>query len=283
MALLDVFQITGNGWRPKILIALSPVYAWLIAISALPHKEERFMYVIYPLICLAAAATLASLPTISTPLLSKVLPRRIARLLSRAATTLILVVIVLLSVSRTAALLLNYSAPMAIYRHLPEEPLATNPTDTIKVCVGDEWYRHPSSFLLPGPDYRLQFIKCGFDGLLPAAFNATKGGTAAAPDYLNNKNKGHPLTYQSSTTDCQFLVTLLQDGDDFDSNRWHVVAQRQFVDVSQSPALYRALYIPGVTQQHLHWRQYTLLASKQHGTAGQLAAASNNHHVHPAS
>lgn len=32
------------------MIALSPVYVWLIAITALPHKEERFMYVIYPLV-----------------------------------------------------------------------------------------------------------------------------------------------------------------------------------------------------------------------------------------
>ena len=42
--------IAGNGWRPRILIALSPVYIWLIAITALPHKEERFMYVVYPLV-----------------------------------------------------------------------------------------------------------------------------------------------------------------------------------------------------------------------------------------
>ena len=32
-------------------IALAPVPLWLAAISALPHKEERFLYVIYPLVC----------------------------------------------------------------------------------------------------------------------------------------------------------------------------------------------------------------------------------------
>lgn len=50
----------------------------------------------------------------------------------------------------------------------------TNSTRLINVCVGDEWYRYPSSFFLPGPDYRLQFVKSGFDGLLPAAFDAEK-------------------------------------------------------------------------------------------------------------
>ncbi len=29
-------------------VALAPVPLWLAAISALPHKEERFLYVIYP-------------------------------------------------------------------------------------------------------------------------------------------------------------------------------------------------------------------------------------------
>ena len=31
-------------------VALAPVPLWLAAISALPHKEERFLYVIYPLV-----------------------------------------------------------------------------------------------------------------------------------------------------------------------------------------------------------------------------------------
>jgi len=39
------------------------------------------------------------------------------------------------------------------------------------VCVGDEWYRFPSSFWLPGPRYRLQFVKSGFSGLLPRPFS----------------------------------------------------------------------------------------------------------------
>ena len=51
-------------------------------------------------------------------------------------------------------------------------PADANTSSIVKVCVGDEWYRYPSSFFLPGPSYRLQFVKSGFQGLLPAAFDA---------------------------------------------------------------------------------------------------------------
>ena len=40
----------GHEWKPRVLITLSPIYVWLAAITALPHKEERFMYVVYPLV-----------------------------------------------------------------------------------------------------------------------------------------------------------------------------------------------------------------------------------------
>ena len=43
---------TGDSGKATIdmLIALSPLYSWLLAITALPHKEERFLYVVYPLV-----------------------------------------------------------------------------------------------------------------------------------------------------------------------------------------------------------------------------------------
>lgn len=44
------------------------------------------------------------------------------------------------------------------------------------MCVGAEWHRFPSSFLLPGERYRLQFIRSGFTGLLPRPFNASEVG-----------------------------------------------------------------------------------------------------------
>lgn len=34
----------------QLLVCLSPVATWLGAITALPHKEERFLFVVYPLV-----------------------------------------------------------------------------------------------------------------------------------------------------------------------------------------------------------------------------------------
>lgn len=72
---------------------------------------------------------------------------------------------------RTVALVHGYGAPMQVYRQLPVESSAAPIGRQLAVCVGTEWYRFPSSFFLPGPSYRLQFIKSGFDGLLPHAFD----------------------------------------------------------------------------------------------------------------
>lgn len=265
VALLDLLQVTGNEWRPRVLIALSPIYVWLAAITALPHKEERFMYVIYPLLCLAAAATLASFRTLTSTILGKLFSRRFARWLSRGATAVVVIAIVLLSVSRSIALVVNYGAPMRLYTQLPQIPEEANTTNSevVSVCVGDEWYRYPSSFFLPGSAYRLQFVKSGFDGMLPIAFNASQGGTAASPPQLNDRNEGHPDTYWNSTADCHFLF-LLQQADDPepDSVHWEVIAKEPFVEASNSPPLWRALYIPVLSAQHVHWTQYVLLSSK---------------------
>eukprot|EP00771_Trimastix_marina_P001671 gnl/Trimastix_PCT/2757.p1 GENE.gnl/Trimastix_PCT/2757~~gnl/Trimastix_PCT/2757.p1 ORF type:complete len:677 (+),score=129.70 gnl/Trimastix_PCT/2757:40-2070(+) len=38
-----------------ILLRLSPLYIWFFFMSAMPHKEERFLYVIYPLVPVAAS------------------------------------------------------------------------------------------------------------------------------------------------------------------------------------------------------------------------------------
>ena len=39
-----------NDRRPRslLLVILSPLYLWLGAMSSVPHKEERFAYVVYP-------------------------------------------------------------------------------------------------------------------------------------------------------------------------------------------------------------------------------------------
>ena len=57
LALAGVPLLLLLGGRPgkrrlpsRVLLTLSPVAFWLAALSALPHKEERFLYPVYPLV-----------------------------------------------------------------------------------------------------------------------------------------------------------------------------------------------------------------------------------------
>lgn len=69
--------------------------------------------------CLAAATTLAPMH-LSAAIFKQFLPRKLAHRLSRAATAVAALTIVALSLSRSAALVINYGAPMRLYKHLPQ-------------------------------------------------------------------------------------------------------------------------------------------------------------------
>ncbi len=47
-----------------------------------------------------------------------------------------------------------------------------------------------------------------------------------------------------------------------DPVHWEVIAEEPFVEASKSPPLWRALYIPVLSTQHVHWTHYVLLSSK---------------------
>ena len=47
-----------------------------------------------------------------------------------------------------------------------------------------------------------------------------------------------------------------------DPVHWEVIAKEPFVDASKLPPLWRALYIPVLSAQHVHWAHYVLLYSK---------------------
>ena len=53
-----------KGYRPPTLLysfTLLPMYIWVAIFFSQPHKEERFLFPIYPLICLGGAVTFATL------------------------------------------------------------------------------------------------------------------------------------------------------------------------------------------------------------------------------
>jgi len=96
-----------------------------------------------------------------------------------------------------------YSAPLNIYKPLFDPKyvrIEGMPEDM--VCLGKEWYRFPSSFLLP-EGVRAKFIKSEFSGLLPGEFSeAGMGsdpfpGTWLVPMGMNDENLEDPGKYVS--------------------------------------------------------------------------------------
>jgi alpha-1,2-mannosyltransferase len=51
-------QLVGSTYTTLLLVRLAPLYLWLGILTLQPHKEERFVYPAYPLICFNAAVTI---------------------------------------------------------------------------------------------------------------------------------------------------------------------------------------------------------------------------------
>lgn len=259
MLFLAILPIAKKKYAPDLLIVISPLYIWLGFMSLQPHKEERFLYPIYPLICLAASAVIESFPDLfrnkydsfDTSILVK-----IAKFLRPVVLSLILYA----SHARTFSLIHGYSAPIEIYKILEHHDDVGNGS---VLCVGSEWHRYPSSFFIPDFVGQVRWIDDGFGGLLPFQFNSTLGGTAAAPPYFNNKNMASEEQYLHDIDACTFLVELqlkrpyLTRGSDLST--WEAIAALPYLDRELSPALYRSFFIPYLWQEKNVFGMYKLL------------------------
>jgi alpha-1,2-mannosyltransferase len=94
----------------------------------------------------------------------------------------------------------------------------------LRLCLGKEWYRFPSHYLIPD-GVNIEFIKSDFRGLLPGHFTpslGTSGGlwrrekTWEVPSGFNDLNKEEPSRYVSIT---KFLFDVLNSTLQF-HNRW---------------------------------------------------------------
>ncbi|XP_074290231.1 alpha-1,2-mannosyltransferase ALG9-like [Silene latifolia] len=252
-------QAVRRKFVPELLIFISPIYIWLAFMSLQPHKEERFLYPIYPLICVAASAFIESLPDFFHDKYVRN-DRSLVVLAAKFVRPVILSLIISISYSRTFSLIHGYSAPLEIYKHLDyHEDAGVGST----LCVGSEWHRFPSSFFVPDYVAQVRWIDDGFRGLLPLPFNSTLGGTSAAPLYFNNKNKASEEQYLRDLESCTLLVELhlkrpfAYRGSDLST--WEVVAALPYLDRDFSPPLYRSFYIPFYWEHRNVFGLYKLL------------------------
>ncbi|KAF9958372.1 mannosyltransferase [Mortierella alpina] len=266
---------TGQLKNPLLLftLKLSPLYLWLAIFTAQPHKEERFLFVVYPLLCFNAVMTLFMTQKIVQRALDRFVTRSKTAAIHKYSAGLVWVVLIVsaaISLCRILALHEHYSAPIEVYRRafdLVQVPTAiviegSDPAvlpastaqslddartpgsdNSVRVCVGKEWYRFPSHYFLP-EGAKLGLIKSHFDGLLPGEFKemAQSGelpplssqpsangkqhrpvridwrwsaerrpGTSHIPKLMNNQNKEVSEHY-TPLDQCQYLIDLDYSG-----------------------------------------------------------------------
>ncbi|KAL7276780.1 mannosyltransferase [Rhizina undulata] len=263
LLLISYFRPNSRtGYAPRMLTLAMPFYLWLTIFTLQPHKEERFMFVAYPSICVNAAMTYHILLTAWGRISSKVLPAgKFQELLNWTVLILPLVATAAVSLSRVLAIVTAYSAPMHVLQELPSNA-------TGKVCYGKEWYRFPGSYFLP-EGMRVGFVEAAFDGLLPGQFFESSGwtrpGTWMIPEGMNDLNLGDKGKY-TDIQNCDYLVesyfhrplAAAFEADLEVGEQWKRFYCERFLNAPGTPMLGRTLWLPG-QEKGRKWGEYCLL------------------------
>lgn len=191
--------------------------------------------------------------------------------------------VALISISRSMALHTHYTAPLMLYsslydyvRETTQRPSADSKPK--QVCLAGEWYRFPSSYMLPH-GVSLAYLTSSFKGQLPQPFLPALG-SAAEPHLLlqpfNDVNHEETSRYIPEIASCDFVIELLLESTD---NReeadaimhmkadgrqenWKVVASYPFLDAERTGTLGRILYVPSWllrrTETKIAYGKYTL-------------------------
>ncbi|KAL8864940.1 MAG: hypothetical protein Q9174_007156 [Haloplaca sp. 1 TL-2023] len=255
------------------MVFAAPFYIWLAVFSVQAHKEERFMYPVYPSLALNAAVSLHTILGYIGSSDPKKLMGKIPAKLKLYVVGLCVILAIDISVGRTIGIVDAYRAPLQVYAPLHEARFANTEAN---VCLGKEWYRFPSSYFLPS-GMRAKFVKSAFDGLLPGQFTEAKTGfgffpgTWLIPSGMNDQN----IEDSSKHTDiehCSFLVdshfakmqpSTLEPKYVEDIETWEVVQCSRFLDASQTHILARLLWLPDLeaipARYRRRWGRHCLL------------------------
>jgi len=276
---LDYFftsKTKGAGYHIPGWLALSPMYIWFLVFFTRPHKEERFLFPVYPFICLAGSIALSSCQEIYHKIFTSANKRHYSSSSNRVLC-IFLVGFSLISFSRSRALYVGYHAPLDVfsdlyndaYQESEDHPPPFGLNEEVNICVGKEWYRFPSSFFLPSEKWNLQFIKSEFSGQLPKQYEKKPFATKVTPSHMNDENLEEPTRYVN-ISECDLLVDLAVNSTSKKEpnfsllkNRWETVYSRNFLFASKSKAFFRAFNIPFLSEQYTTFVSYNILKSKK--------------------
>uniref|UniRef100_A0A8C5MQ83 Mannosyltransferase n=1 Tax=Leptobrachium leishanense TaxID=445787 RepID=A0A8C5MQ83_9ANUR len=269
--LLQKINTVQNLGRPYWL-TLAPMHIWILIFFAQPHKEERFLFPIYPLICLCGSVALSALQKCYHFLFQRYRLEHYTVSSNWLALGFVFL-FGLLSLSRSIALFRGYHGPLDLYpefHRIAKDPSIHTVTKgrSVNVCVGKEWYRFPSNFLLPD-NWQLQFIKSEFRGQLPKPFAKGRRATRIIPKDMNDQNLEETSRYVDISK-CNYLVDLdsvtetpLEPRYSANKEEWTVIAYKPFLDSARSSKLFRSFYVPFVSSWHTSYSNYTILKARR--------------------
>ena len=225
-----LLRVLGQPLTTPLVVTMGCMYAWLSIVVPRPHKEERFLFPIYPCLCLGATVVVERMWGLVSIFFLGGKHRRV--------WAIFVFVPVMLSVSRSLALSKYYTAPLDVYAALPISGEGGG-----LVCTCGEWYRFPSSFYLPS-GYKLAFLPSSFTGQLPKQFE--KAGSRAGTNF-NGLNKQEMDRYAESVKECSFIVELETSDDPEclrDLSGWDKLFEAPYLNAAETSGLHRALYLP---------------------------------------
>lgn len=239
-----------------ILALLAPLPCWIALTFPRPHKEERFLFPLYPILCLGAVLTLDATINAAGRFVAAVSRHKQVTLRQRMVVhALVWLPCMALSLSRTMALAKYYTAPLTMYAHVAaaaanltvadDDDDDPNPRPLV-VCTCGEWYRYPSSFYLPSKVH-FGFLPSSFTGQLPQPFSV-HGSRSASQSVLqpfNDQNQHEETRYMTDLqTQCDWIVDLLESDDCRPPASATVVATAPFLDAAATSSVHRVLYLP---------------------------------------
>ncbi|XP_063984376.1 alpha-1,2-mannosyltransferase ALG9 isoform X2 [Diachasmimorpha longicaudata] len=276
LALLLIWAVVPARPRHRYCLpywaSLAPLYLWMAVMFIQPHKEERFLFPIYPMICLGGAITVDCIQKLYFFIRTKIKPlTNVSHYLQGTCHITIgaMVLCGLLGLSRSFALFKGYYAPMEIMTEANKLGIEHQiPTDMhINFCIGKEWHRFPGSFFFPSNNWQLQYLKSEFKGQLPQPFSVLPIGTSVIQPNFNDMNKEEPSRY-FDIEKCHFIMdidtgteTILEPNYSRHTDTFAIVKSSDFLISTKSHPIFRAFYVPFISPEYCKFGSYNLLRS----------------------
>lgn len=248
-------RIEGSQSLRILFATFFPMVTLIIAMTLLPHKEERFLYPMYSCMIASAALSLDCIVTIAPS-------QSTARWLCVTLTVLIAALHGTISVSRVAALLDGNKGSDILLRALNEHSASAG-FPVKSVCYRNLWHRFPSHFFIEriaeSEHSAIQFVPGGFNGALPVPFHSS------ATQSLNDRNQLKSQMQRQSLAECDYaLLTATEQAEEsvarqIDREGFAELSKEWIIVPERSPTVTRSFFVPYRSRRRNEYEAVSLL------------------------